>query len=189
MKREDGPNGHPPGVASTHLHRNVQVGDELELAAPAGVFTLAQSARPIVFLAGGVGLTPLTSMFNTLLAESSSRPITFVQAVRNPDVLAMSAHFAKDAEEHAHILHHVVTETIDSTCPAYYREGRITPEWLDSLLPADREVDVYYCGPSRFMQVMRDYLNALKVPTARQYFEFFGPMQSGTEAKADNLAE
>ena len=47
-----------PGVVSNYLHDEVQVGDKINLSAPAGDFLLEQNDRPVVLLSGGVGITP-----------------------------------------------------------------------------------------------------------------------------------
>ena len=50
------------GKVSNYLHTSIQIGDTIEITAPAGEFTLDKKETPVVFLAGGVGITPLLSM-------------------------------------------------------------------------------------------------------------------------------
>lgn len=55
------------GIVSCYLHSHVQEGDILQISAPAGDFILDTEAdTPVVLLSGGVGLTPLVSMLQTL---------------------------------------------------------------------------------------------------------------------------
>jgi len=71
----------PPGVASNYFHDHLQVGDILDVKAPAGQFVLdLQATTPVVFLAGGVGVTPLLSMINALAEARSSREVWFSTA-------------------------------------------------------------------------------------------------------------
>lgn len=51
VKREVG------GKVSSYLHDQLQVGDSLELFAPAGNFVLRESAKPLVLISAGVGIT------------------------------------------------------------------------------------------------------------------------------------
>ncbi|MEG0886174.1 MAG: FAD-binding oxidoreductase, partial [Janthinobacterium sp.] len=74
------------GKVSNHLHDNVQVGDTLELFAPAGDFTLVPSERPVAFISGGVGITPTLPMLEQALA--SGREVHFIHCARNGDVHA-----------------------------------------------------------------------------------------------------
>lgn len=70
VKREQG------GVASNFLHDRVAEGSTLELFPPAGQFTLVDSDRPLVFISGGVGITPTLAMAEAAL--HAERPITFI---------------------------------------------------------------------------------------------------------------
>ncbi len=90
VKREDGGDGKPAGTVSTYLHRNIQVGDQVELTAPAGDFTLKkEGTEPIILLSGGVGLTPMVSMLTTLAEQQVDRDVTYIHAALNGDVHAM----------------------------------------------------------------------------------------------------
>ena len=71
------------GKVSNYLHQSVQIGDTLEITAPAGEFTLDKKETPVVFLAAGVGITPLLSMVQTVSAEQPKRAVQFIQAVNN----------------------------------------------------------------------------------------------------------
>jgi ferredoxin-NADP reductase len=60
------------GLVSRHLHERICAGDTLEAMEPAGQFTLPTDSalqRVVVFIAGGVGITPLISLAETLLRE------------------------------------------------------------------------------------------------------------------------
>ena len=60
----------PKGIASNWLHDQVEVGTVLKVAPPAGEFFLnEESPRPVVLLSGGVGLTPMMSMLETIAAR------------------------------------------------------------------------------------------------------------------------
>lgn len=61
--------GHPvEGLVSTHIHRKLAVGDTVSLQAPGGTFVMPLSTRrPLVLLAGGIGITPFMSLFESLV--------------------------------------------------------------------------------------------------------------------------
>jgi hypothetical protein len=51
------------GPVSSWLHRHLKVGDKLRASAPSGIFSFHHHpAHKYLFLAGGVGITPLMSM-------------------------------------------------------------------------------------------------------------------------------
>ena len=72
------------GQATTYLHERLKVGDALTFAAPLGRFFVRKSApEPVIFLAGGSGLSSPKSMILDLLEQGDERPITLVYGARN----------------------------------------------------------------------------------------------------------
>ena len=69
----------PEGLVSRHVHDTIRTGDTLLVTEPAGEFTLATdptASRLVVFVAGGVGVTPLIGLAESLLSEEpASRAI------------------------------------------------------------------------------------------------------------------
>ncbi|MGY4689449.1 NO-inducible flavohemoprotein [Salibacterium sp. K-3] len=177
VKREDGTDAFPDGKVSTFLHRQVEEGDTIELTAPAGDFQLQEGTRPVVLISGGVGLTPLMSMFQTLVAERT-RPVTFIQTARSRSLHAMHKGTSKTADEHDHVSYHVCYDTWtedDSRDPYVQKEGRLDADWLCSILP-NEEADYYFCGPIPFLQAVNQILKEdLGIAEERMHFEFFGP--------------
>ncbi|MFB4162872.1 NO-inducible flavohemoprotein [Alteribacillus sp. JSM 102045] len=177
VKREEGGEEFPDGIVSNYLHHSVAEGDILEITAPAGDFYLQPTNRPVVLISGGVGITPLMSMFNKLL-EEKNRPVTFIQAAQNRAQHAMHAHTTKAADEHEKVSYHVCYDALtkkDNTDPYVQKEGHIDKEWLKSLLP-EEEADYYFCGPLPFLQTINQLLkHEFNVSEDRLHFEFFGP--------------
>src|SRR5699024_6333098 len=98
----------PNGVVSTYLHDCVDVGDIIEASAPAGMFTLEEEERPVAFISGGVGITPMISMLDALSATNSTRSITFLHAAQH---------------EKVHAFHHDVKKMVASLENARYVYG------------------------------------------------------------------
>lgn len=73
------------GVVSNWLHDRVAVGDTIEASPPSGRFTTSPgdgSPRHLVLVAGGVGITPLVSMAETVLREEEASRITLLYGSR-----------------------------------------------------------------------------------------------------------
>ncbi|MEG0384778.1 MAG: NO-inducible flavohemoprotein [Solibacillus sp.] len=156
VKREDDNN--PNGVVSNFLHES-EVGTALEVSAPAGVFTLVDNDNPVIFISGGVGVTPLQSMLNTM----EGRKASFIQCARNEKVAA----FKETIEEK-------ITQ-LDGTYKAVYSDtdGFVTKAMIEPFLTADSEV--YVCGPAPFMETAIAQLVELGVASEKIHYEFFGP--------------
>lgn len=111
VKREPAPNtGTPNGLVSNHLHDRVQVGDVLEVGPPCGEFTLPPekvNGRPIVLLAGGIGVTPLLSMAKSLVQKGVKTPVHFIHAARNSRVQS-HAREIRALNQHHNVSTHIV---------------------------------------------------------------------------------
>ena len=89
------------GQATTYLHEQLKPGDELTFAAPLGRFFVRKSApEPVLFLAGGSGLSSPKSMILDLLEQGDERPITLVYGARNRAELYYFDLFSELAERH-----------------------------------------------------------------------------------------
>jgi phenol hydroxylase P5 protein len=91
------------GVATTWLHQNLAVGSKLRIAGPYGRFFVRKSVKqPMVFMAGGSGLSSPRSMILDLLEGGSTTPITLVYGQRSRDELYYDAEFRALAAQYAH---------------------------------------------------------------------------------------
>ncbi|WP_126877865.1 NO-inducible flavohemoprotein [Paraburkholderia kururiensis] len=177
VKREAARDDVPPGHVSNLLHDGVEEGTVVHVSAPMGDFTLNRSAdTPVVLVSGGVGITPMTSMLSTLLADGSQRPVAFVHACRNGRVHAFKTWLNGVAASNANVSRTVFYEAVDAADREgvdYDFEGRLDFKRIadKALLP---NADYYICGPLPFMREQRDALVALGVDASRIHTEVFG---------------
>jgi nitric oxide dioxygenase len=177
VKREAGREDVAPGHVSNLMHDGVEVGEVVHVSAPMGEFTLdRQKTTPVVLMSGGVGVTPMTSMLASLLADRSERRVTFVHACRNGRVHAFRQWLNDQVAAHSNLTRAVFYEAIESSDRAgvdYDFEGR-----LDLAKIADQAIapdaDYYICGPVPFMRAQCDALAALGVDAERIHTEVFG---------------
>ena len=158
VKREDACD--PKGVISNYLHNDVNEGDTIEVSAPAGLFTLDNSTNPVLFVSGGIGVTPLNTMLQSI---KPGREVTFVHTARNANVIAFQEQIENKVKE------------LNGTYRAFYSdsEGFITKEVLAAYINANTEI--YTCGPAPFMETVISIAKELNVPDEKIHFEFFGP--------------
>ncbi|MGE0333247.1 MAG: 2Fe-2S iron-sulfur cluster-binding protein [Ramlibacter sp.] len=91
---------------SRWFHDTARVGTALQVALPANDFQLAEDATHSIFIAGGIGITPLLAMIGRLAALGRSWELHYAAASRNSmpfqDALAARAggrvvkHFSED---------------------------------------------------------------------------------------------
>lgn len=78
----------PGGMGTAWLHDTLAVGDALPFTGPYGRFFVRKSAdMPMLFMAGGSGLSSPRSMILDLLAEGCALPITLIYGQRSRDEL------------------------------------------------------------------------------------------------------
>lgn len=178
VKREDAKKELPAGKVSTYLHEVIQPGDSLLLSAPAGDFTLdTASERPLVFISGGVGITPLMSMMKTAVEAQSQRPITFIHAALHGGVHAMKQQTDELSQQHEALTVYYCYEQPseqDLAIPNYHKDGYIDQAWLESIIK-EKDAEYYFCGPVPFMKAINHALQSMGIPADHIHYEFFGP--------------
>jgi len=93
----------PGGPGTAWLHEKLKVGDALTVSGPYGRFFVRESAQmPLLFMAGGSGLSSPRSMILDLLDRGCTMPITLVYGQRNLAELYYDAEFRALAAAHAH---------------------------------------------------------------------------------------
>jgi ferredoxin-NADP reductase/predicted pyridoxine 5'-phosphate oxidase superfamily flavin-nucleotide-binding protein len=177
IKREGG-----NALVSNFVHEMLKVGDIVEAMTPRGKFVLDRSSeRPVVLISGGVGITPMIAMANSLIDEGERtgtfRRIHFIHGAQNGAVHAFGDHIRTLAEKYpnlsAHIRYSEPSER-DQLIRPHDSVGFIDMDLLKSILPFD-DYDFYLCGPQPFMQSIYDGLIATGVRDARIHYESFGP--------------
>lgn len=167
VKREAG------GRASNYLHDQFQVGARIQLFPPSGEFTLAASAKPLVLISGGVGITPTLPMLEAALA--TERPVHFIHCARNGGVHAFREWVDELAARHPQLKRFYCYAEDDGVSPAADKLGLLSQEQLGQWLPQQRDLDAYFLGPKGFMAAIKRHLKALGVPEQQSRYEFFGP--------------
>lgn len=165
VKREDN------GIASNFLHNEVQVGDCIQLAPPAGDFYLnSQPNTPIALISAGVGLTPMLSMLESL-KDTHQSPIYWLHASDNIERHGFREYLDSLTEQ---------TENLNQF--VWYKEGSIGNDFsgLMDLTQIKEQIDwknteFYLCGPVAFMQHIAKQLINLNVPEEHLNYECFGP--------------
>ena len=174
------------GVGSSFLCNRAREGDLLDVSAPRGSFTLRPGQGPMVLLSAGVGATPVMSMLHALAAEKSQREIWWIYGARN----RVEHPFA---EESRSLLKHLSRgrgyivysrpATIDQVGADFDAPGHIDVALLEKI-GVSQGSDFYLCGPSSFLQEMRDGLRNWGVLTENVHTEIFGSLEAITPGMA-----
>ena len=176
--------GAPPGTSSNFMHDHVKEGSEVLLSAPTGEFVLRPEGKgPVVFLAGGIGCTPLISMLTAVADTRSTRKVWFIHGDRNSYENAFGKQLIKLAAAHKNIHVHIRYSRPEANCRLghdYHSAGHVDMELIRTLIPGP-EPQFFLCGGTPFMRSLYQGLIAWGVDPFQINYEFFG--------QASNLLE
>ncbi len=167
------------GRGSTFLCERVKEGDVLLTTPPAGHFfkpLLIDSGVHYVLFAAGSGITPIFSILKTVLASGPANRVTLVYCNRNEssiiygqELQAMEKEFSPRLE-----LVHVLSRPSSSwngNC------GRLNEDLLRRIFSqtgaTGLERDYYLCGPTEFMNSIKEFLLKNSVSSERVHIEDF----------------
>lgn len=168
----------PAGVSSNFFHDHIHEGDKLLVKVPSGHFHLMdEEPLPIVLIGGGIGITPMLSILNTVLESGIKREIWLYYGVSNGDEHIMKEHLQTLASTHdnfhLHVCYSAANEK-DSEGTDYQHSSRVTIPLLRATLKL-RRYQFYVCGPKPLMEDMVPGLEDWGVDSGDIYYESFGP--------------
>jgi uncharacterized protein len=169
----------PPGLSSSYFHDSLKEGDIVDVKAPTGGFHLdTASERPVVLIAGGIGLTPVLSMFKWLADTDSKRTVWFFQVARNGNDVALRDEIRDAANKNKNQFHLVrlYSDPTDQCIEGkdYDCKGFPSVDVLKRYLKTSN-YEFYTCGPPPMMEAVVKGLLDWGVPEADIHFEAFGP--------------
>lgn len=152
LRMDDGDGG------SAALHRGWTMGTRINVDEPTNYFPLHEDTRPAVLIAGGIGITPIKAMVETLAQRGAEFELHY--SGHNQHEMA----FATALQKHFPAQFH-----------GYFTQAA-TPSRLDVLdvmknAPADAVF--YVCGPEGLIESVRQAATQLGIANARVQFESF----------------
>jgi ferredoxin-NADP reductase len=136
----------PGGRVSGWLHDRARIGDALGLGPAAGHFVLpTPTPEKLLFLSGGSGITPITSMLRQLARQGDLREVVLVHCARTRDDIIFRAELEALAATHGG-LRLVWCLSDDPTGSGRLDEGR-----LAQLIPDFAARATFLCGPPGLM--------------------------------------
>lgn len=144
---------------SQAMHDHIETGSVLSISAPKNHFPLVEAQRSLLF-AGGIGITPILAMAETLAARGAGFEMHY--SARSPERAAFKERLA--ASHLARQVHF------------HYDSGDAAQKLdLDALLARpDAGTHLYVCGPQGFIEHVLGAARALGWPAGRLHVEYFG---------------
>ncbi|HEU6445198.1 MAG TPA: ferric reductase-like transmembrane domain-containing protein [Gaiellaceae bacterium] len=150
----------------------LEPGDLAYVEGPYGVLSIDRLEGPgFVFIAGGVGITPIISMLRTMAEREDLRPAILIYANGEWDAVT----FREELDELVQTLNLRVVHVLERPPDGWAGEtGYVTAELLQRHLPSQyRRYQFFVCGPVPMIAAVERALEALRVSGERVHSERF----------------
>lgn len=132
---------------SIHIHRDLRVGTILDVGTPRNHFELDESAQHTVLVAGGIGITPIFSMYERMVALG--KPVSLIYCGRSRSQMALQDDIAA--------LGRPIDWHIDE-------EAGTPPDLKAYLSRFSADADFYCCGPTPMINGFESICETLAYP-------------------------
>jgi propane monooxygenase reductase subunit len=159
------PGGH---FSSLLADGTLQVGDELDVTGPYGVFTLRDTDRPLVFIGGGAGMAPILALLRSMADKGVARPAVYYYGAREEEDLF---HLEELAELQAMLPSFRFVPALSDA--EWDGETGLITDVVDRLEQELAGVDAYLCGPPPMVDAAQELLLSRGVDEAHIHFDKF----------------
>ena len=180
------------GLVSNYLLDTVRVGQQLEALAPLGNFTLTpkpDTARSLVLVGVGSGVTPLMSILKAVLRDEPQSRVLLVYGNRNEASVIFREQLRQlEAQSGGRLrVEHVYSQPTGPVAP-HQHTGRLNRTMLLRILEHHQlppaQAEYFLCGPEGMMTEDKAALDLLGVPAERIRRESFVAAADTQEAAA-----
>ena len=145
----------------------LQPGTSLRMADPMGDFVLPKDqSKPLIFVAGGIGVTPMHSMVQFLHDNKEARDITLIYAANKEDEVAFSDLFKGYDLNFIPVIREAQASWSGET-------GTLDPERITKFAPKITESTVYLSGPEPMVEALFDGLKKAGVDKRNIVTDYF----------------
>ena len=140
--------------------KELQPGEPVFLDGPFGAFSIDRHthAKGYIFIAGGIGITPIMSMMRTMKARQDARPLVLIYANNRWEEIT----FREEIEALGDHLNLEVVHVLFDPPEGWQGEsGFVSRDILERRLPKERQknfYEVFICGPPPMMDAVEKIL-------------------------------
>lgn len=137
------------------------------------------AAKPAVFLAGGIGITPFMSMIRYATEEQLSHTIYLFYSNRAKESTAYLSELEELAKRNPNF-HFIPTLTADLPADWSYESGKVTAEMIKKYVADPENAFFSMAGPPAMVEAMTAILDELDVPDEYRKAEDFSGYGAAT---------
>ncbi|MAG91178.1 hypothetical protein CMO83_00715 [Candidatus Woesearchaeota archaeon] len=155
-----------------HKLDSLKVGDKIKVKGPMGIFVLKEDAKEIMFLSGGIGVTPFRNMIK--YASDNKLPIkmTLLYSNKTPADIVFEDQWHSFEKENPNLkVIHTITNAEGDDWQG--RKGRIDEKMIKENCSDINNAVFYICGPPGMVDGLTNLLKSMNVPQQNIKIEKF----------------
>lgn len=150
------------GDYTRRLPHTLFVEQAVTIEGPYGRFDFAAGRPRQIWIAGGIGITPFLARLQHLAQQGGTSPVDLIYSTDHP-----SPAFIENVQNlagQAGVRFHLLVPP---------REGPLTLERLETMVPDWQEAEVWFCGPPAFGNALLAAMQSRNFPAERFHREYF----------------
>ncbi len=159
----------------TRTIKETQIGERVFVDGPYGSFTIDRHdhARGFIFIAGGVGITPMMSMLRTMAHRKETRPLVLLYANRDWDGVI----FREELETLKQHLDLTIIHILEKPPEGWNgKSGYISRPTIEEVIPPGakrNQFEIFLCGPPPMMRAVDRSIKELGLWPGDYHYERF----------------
>lgn len=168
----------PDGVGSTYLHK-MEIGQELTMQGPAGIFIHKQSENDLVMLATGTGIAPIYSIVVDRLTCNVKRKtpnIYLLWGLKYKEDIYLKKELDELASKNPNFKYKICLSQEKNMSDPDCFMGRVTHGFEEQIKSSKLQATsykFYICGSKHIVDSLRTFLEEKNIPKNQIHFEKF----------------
>lgn len=159
----------------TRRIKDTPIGETVYVDGPYGAFTTDRHdhARGFIFIAGGVGITPIMSMMRTMADRDEKRPLVLFYANRDWEGITFREELERLKTRLDLTLIHVLEKPPQNWTG---KQGYISRKDIEEVIPKGLErnqLEIFLCGPPPMMRAVDRIINEMNIWPGDFHYERF----------------
>ena len=148
----------------------LKIGDKVKLKGPMGIFVLKEDAKEIIFLGGGIGITPFRDMIKYTTDKKLPIKLALLYSNKKPVDIVYRDEWPLLEKENKNLK---VVHTITDDAAWHGRKERIDEKMIMEFCDDVNNAIFYICGPPGMVEGLSQLLKIMNVPQQNVRIEKF----------------
>ncbi len=142
-------------------YNELKIGDKVKVKGPMGVFVLDEKAKNLIFLGGGIGITPFRDMIKYATDKKLQIKLTLLYSNRIPAEICYKNEWDLWQKQNPNLK---VVNTITDDLSWQGRKGRINEQMIKEFCSDLNNTLFYICGPPAMVEGLSQLLKTMNIP-------------------------